>query len=1039
MALKNFTQFTPQTVLSATDFVVGYRNVDEIRTDLDSLTVAISGLLIAKGFTPGGSVGTVKRINYRYTIDAGENLNAVSGMDDYGNYLSYTTGQLDVYRNGVHLVDNQDFIANNSTQILNLSTMNEGDVVDVVTLSATGVTIINLLTGGGTVFQSNYRYTCPTKVAQGTINISGPDDSGNTLLYSSPTLDVYLNGSHLVNGLDYSASNGSTITLSEGLSSGDILDVATLSAYDIGGLGGVSRIVAGPGIILNPSSGLGEVTITGNTLQLTGGNINIIVGSTRSIKTVQSAFDSLSGYLLNSTAVVTISCDPEVFTSSTTTNISHPNGDKISLVGTTQEFRCVTNPVVSVSGGFTTTSRVTGFSPLSATLAFDTGYDLPAVGDYILIQSASGRQAGILGGYATGADTTDAQGNLRFRYPPQYAYRIDENEINYATATYNQFAIPLTGAKVIISVLSAGKTNHLVRTIQSISGSEVVNYVQSPAIKFVEASVPAFNNLQVSNGQHIIVMIGNPQSYRGTTFTQVPSSVNVLSSLKTPDNLTAMPFDMIEPAVLRFSDTGVATSSYLNPGDWIYAIGQTRQVVALSSNNTCVIDRVFWEGGNPLSGRNSTITTPTPFLIKTHYERYMGLHKVVQVAGSNVTIETGASYNPNGTYNSYAQSIPAFQPPLPIYGVNVLAAPVSAGPVGISSGWGQILKTKLQYTGTDTNVLIADTSISSIKYILFDKPGIGGSIATNNFATRNCNLVTFDTCGFSGQYTNLLNNPSSTIALIYCGFTSFISCNTSTLDVPTGAVNNIFGIRGNSSKLTSLNSCYFRGINNALGYGVCSYSVFSDGNILNATGEGSVINFSHILLFGQGTGGPSESGIIFNGNSNSINTANRYYHTRTSSSTYGIVRPKTSSSDQYFGNGTFSYVGESSVGSMWGGIYGLSVSDGENLQIVNSYFIGGTIGLYFYGSNTVSDVAFRSWGFALHEVAISSASNVSMQNRQGGSIINCNNIVSMGESGASSQRMRLTVYTKTGNTSVNNSTVVDGAPVSSNDNFLRVI
>jgi hypothetical protein len=774
-------------------------------------------------------------------------------------------------------------------------------------------------------------------------------------------------------------------------------------------------------------------------LQLTGGNIIIPVGSTRQFKNVQSAFNSLSGYLLDTTAVVTISCDPEVFTSSTTTNISHPNGDKISLIGTTQEFRCVTNPVVSVSGGFTTTSRVTGFSPLSATLAFDTGYALPEVGDYILIQSASGRQAGVLGGYAIGADSTDAQGNLRFRYPPQYAFSINENDINVATATYGQFAIPLTGAKVIISVLSAGKTNHLVRTIQSISGSEVVNYLQSPAIKFVEASVPAFNNLQVSNGQHIIVMIGNPQSYRGTTFTQVPSSVNALISLKTPDNLTAMPFDMIQPAVLRFSDTGVATSSYLNPGDWIYAIGQTRQVVAVSSNNTCVIDRVFWEGGNPLSGRNSTITTPTPFLIKTHYERYMGLHKVVKVAGSNVTIETGATYNPNGTYNSYAQSIPAFQPPLPIYGVNVLAAPVSAGPVGIYSGWGQILKTKLQYTGTDTNVLIRDTSISSIKYILFDKPGIGGSIATYNFATYNCNLVTFDTCGFSGQYTNLLKNPSSTISLTYCGFTSFISCNTSTLDVPPGGVNYLYGIVSGLSNLTTLNSCYFRGIDNYLGYVACGISVFSDGNVLFATGEGSVITNSHILLFGRGTVGPSESGSMFVGGGNNSSSTNRFYHTRTSASTYGIVNLKTSNSDQYFGNGTYSYVTEQSIGSVWGGIYGLSVRDGANLQIVNSYFIGGTIGLLFYGSNTVSDVGFKSWGFALHEVAISSASNVNMQNRTGGAIINCNNIVTMSESAASSQRIRLTEYTKTGNASVNSSTVVDGAPVSTNDNFLRVI
>ena len=159
MALKNFSQFTPQTVLSATDYVVGYRSTDEIRTDLDSLTVAISGLLISKGFTPGGSLGTVKRVNYRYTIDAGENLNAVSGADDYGLYLTYTPGQLDVYRNGSHLVDGQDFVASNSTQVVGLSTMSPGDVIDIVTLSAAGITFS--LSGTGSIFTNHYRYTVP--------------------------------------------------------------------------------------------------------------------------------------------------------------------------------------------------------------------------------------------------------------------------------------------------------------------------------------------------------------------------------------------------------------------------------------------------------------------------------------------------------------------------------------------------------------------------------------------------------------------------------------------------------------------------------------------------------------------------------------------------------------------------------------------------------------------------------------------------------------------------------------------------------------
>ena len=98
MALKNFTQFTPQTVLSATDYLVGYRDLDEIRTDLSSPTDAISGLLISKGFTPGGTVGSVKRVGFRFTIASGNNLNAVSGFDDFGSFLLYNAGAVEVLR-----------------------------------------------------------------------------------------------------------------------------------------------------------------------------------------------------------------------------------------------------------------------------------------------------------------------------------------------------------------------------------------------------------------------------------------------------------------------------------------------------------------------------------------------------------------------------------------------------------------------------------------------------------------------------------------------------------------------------------------------------------------------------------------------------------------------------------------------------------------------------------------------------------------------------------------------------------------------------
>ena len=658
MALKNFTQFTPQTVLSATDFVVGYRNVDEIRTDLDSLTVAISGLLIAKGFTPGGSVGTVKRINYRYTIDLGENLNAVSGMDDYGNYLSYTVGQLDVYRNGVHLVDSQDFIANNNTQIRNLSTMNIGDVVDVVTLSATGVTITNLLSGGGTVFQTNYRYTCPSLNAPiGAINISGADDLGNTLLYSSPTLDVYLNGSHLVNGQDYLTPNGSTITLSEGLSSGDVLDIATLSAYDIGGLGGVTRIIAGPGITINPSSGLGDVTIRGNTLELTGGNINIPVGSTRTFKKLQSALNSLTSYIFEDTANVQILLDDETFNETDTIDLSLDYGDRVTIKGQGDyNFKStIGSPVFSVSGVNTST--------LSATILLNASSHVPAVGDYVNIYSVSGRDASYINSLRLF--------NTSFLVTQEIG--VISNQVNPFRSGESSNLINV-GDKVLVTILTGGNatttTMSQVYTISSINGDYTAEgYFRNQYNFASQASI--FPSFAANYNRNIVIQSGNPQSHIGNTFTQLSAAGPHVTNPVLSANY-----------ILTFSDA-TATNTYLNPGDQILALGQTRFVEAVSSNNRCFLDFPFKTGRKGLSGYNIldgySITTATPYLVKTFYERYRGCHRVAAVNGTtSITIEIpDYAFFKSGMAGSGSslQIISGF--PLPRYGVESIGNAIS--------------------------------------------------------------------------------------------------------------------------------------------------------------------------------------------------------------------------------------------------------------------------------------------------------------------------------------------------------------------------
>lgn len=64
-----------------------------------------------------------------------------------------------------------------------------------------------------------------------TTSISGSDDNGDTLVYTSGYEQVYINGVKLVGGgADYTATNSSTITLTENALSGDVVEVIAITS-----------------------------------------------------------------------------------------------------------------------------------------------------------------------------------------------------------------------------------------------------------------------------------------------------------------------------------------------------------------------------------------------------------------------------------------------------------------------------------------------------------------------------------------------------------------------------------------------------------------------------------------------------------------------------------------------------------------------------------------------------------------------------------------------------------------------------------------
>lgn len=72
-------------------------------------------------------------------------------------------------------------------------------------------------------------YTYVYTISGDTTSISGADDNGDTLAYDLDKVEVYYNGARLVIGSDFTATDGSTITLQSTVTTGDTIEVVSLS------------------------------------------------------------------------------------------------------------------------------------------------------------------------------------------------------------------------------------------------------------------------------------------------------------------------------------------------------------------------------------------------------------------------------------------------------------------------------------------------------------------------------------------------------------------------------------------------------------------------------------------------------------------------------------------------------------------------------------------------------------------------------------------------------------------------------------------
>jgi hypothetical protein len=219
-----------------------------------------------------------------YTASAGQTTFAITN--------GYATGLINVFVNGTKLNPSEYTDTNGTTIVLATGSFVDDIVEFNKYLPASGVTNNSLrqqttftASAGQTVFSASY---------------------------TPGLLDIFYNGSHLSNG-DFTANNGTFITLATGSAEGDILDVFVYS-YQVGAFSGIGGAgVANEISYFNTTNSItssAAITISGTNAIVTGSllgtasyaaNANLLDGLDSSVFVPTGSFNTFSSSILTYT------------------------------------------------------------------------------------------------------------------------------------------------------------------------------------------------------------------------------------------------------------------------------------------------------------------------------------------------------------------------------------------------------------------------------------------------------------------------------------------------------------------------------------------------------------------------------------------------------------------------------------------------------------------------------------------------------------------------------------------------------------------
>jgi len=226
------------------------------------------------GWEDAFTAGSLSVSRWIYTATGGETT--LSGDDDNDVTLAYTAGIEEVYLNGVKLIRTSDYLATDGEEIT-LEPLVAGSVVEVISYS--GFTVADTYTKSEVddlIQKQGVRWTLVAPVGSSITTLSGTDDYANTLAYTPGTEQVFVNGILIVRGVDYTATNGTSVVLGTALAPGDVVEVIGNSSFSVANTYTKTEVD-------NKLNSLTSPTISGNTSA--AGNISPSVTNTYDLGT----------------------------------------------------------------------------------------------------------------------------------------------------------------------------------------------------------------------------------------------------------------------------------------------------------------------------------------------------------------------------------------------------------------------------------------------------------------------------------------------------------------------------------------------------------------------------------------------------------------------------------------------------------------------------------------------------------------------------------------------------------------------------------